>query len=355
MRETPESPDFILRVSSPWFLNLFVDGWEAEMTEDKGAHGWSIDRRLRMDVVSVTRVVDEASGQVEFLITPDPERYDLVEREGGRFYFDRFDGTLMSVELAMDMIRRAVQLTPIVQPPQITDAREYARSRQSEIEDFLNGREPMPSFVDRSEDFLRALNKREQGFVILYVDLVGSTKLSSTLAGDDYDRVVRTFLREAAAMVKQFNGLVLKYVGDAVVAYFAEPSFITKNDLALNCALSLRVLVAEALNPAFTARGLPDMAIRIGIEAGSARVRTVGSAEIKEHTDLLGFVMNIAAKIQTLAQPGEVLVGEISERNLHVRWRQQLEPVALPPSWPYRVKVFRFVAGSRRDGAPTNE
>ena len=87
------------------------------------------------------------------------------------------------------------------------------------------------------------------------------------------------------------------------------------------------------------------------MEAGDLRIETVGGAEDKEHTDLLGFVINLAAKIQALAKPGEILVGEISERNLHVKWRQILQPVALPADWPYGRKVFKVVPGSRPERA----
>lgn len=307
--------------------------------------------RLRMDVVSVARLVDEVTGEYEFGVAPDPERYDLIEHEGMPAYFDKFDATIMTVELAMDMIRRAFALTPVVQPPNIADAAVYVGSRRSEIDAVLEGHETAPTFVDRSEEFLRSLAEKELGFVVMFVDLVGSTRLSQQLSPEDNARLIRVFLREVGATIGHFNGLVLKHVGDAVVAYFPEPSFVAKNDLALDCALSIRLLVADGLNPALTAHGLPAVNVRIGLEAGDARVETVGAPDVKEHRDLLGFVINVAAKIQALAPPGDIFVGEVSERNLHVRWRQILQPIELPETWPFAVRVFRVVPGSKRERA----
>lgn len=304
-----------------------------------------------MDVVSAVRILDSTTGAFELIVAPDPERYDLIEHAGGNAYFDRFDRTVIPIDVVMDMIQQALRLTPVIQPPKVTDAVQYVASRAEAINAVLEDRAAAPTFADRSEEFLRSLEAKELGFVILFVDLVDSTKMSQHLSPVENARLVRVFLREVATAVMQFNGLVLKYVGDAVVAYFPEPSFVTKNDLAIDRALTIRLLVTDALNPALAAHGLPTVSVRIGIEGGDARIETVGAPDVKEQKDLLGFVINVAAKIQALASPGEILVGEISERNLHVRWRQILEPFGVPKSWSYSRRVFRVVPGSRRDRA----
>jgi adenylate cyclase len=120
-----------------------------------------------------------------------------------------------------------------------------------------------------------------------------------------------------------------------LIAYFPEPSFITKNDLAIDCALTLRGLIHRVLNPILADRGFPTIGIRIGLDAGEAYIETIGSPETKQHKDIIGAVVSLAAKIQAQAKPGEIYLGDTVVRNLHTMWRQICEPVELGKNWNY--------------------
>jgi class 3 adenylate cyclase len=156
------------------------------------------------------------------------------------------------------------------------------------------------------------------------------------LAPEIYKTVISTTLYELSEIVPKFHGHVLKYTGDGLIAYFPEPSFILKNDLAIVCALTLRILVYEALNPILIKRGFPSIGIRIGLDAGEAYVVTIGSPETKQHKDIIGVVVNLASKIQSKASPGEIYLGDTVLRHLHTMWRQICEPVDLDKKWEYR-------------------
>ena len=199
----------------------------------------------------------------------------------------------------------------------------------------LDGALTEPTFDDKSEEFLESLATDQLGFVILVVDIVGSTTLSQTVGNRTYARVIATVLHELSLTIPAFHGHVLKYTGDGLIAYFPEPSFITKNDLGLDCALTLRLLVYEAINPALEARGLPSLGIRIGLDSGEAIVVTMGHPATKQHKDVIGATVSLAAKIQALAKPGAILVGQTVDRNLHIQWRENLQEVGLADDWKY--------------------
>lgn len=137
-------------------------------------------------------------------------------------------------------------------------------------------------------------------------------------------------------IVPHFHGHVLKYTGDGLIAYFLEPSFITRNDLAIDCALTLRGLVYRVLNPVLEEWGFPTIGVRIGLDAGEACVETIGSPATKQHKDIIGSVVSLAAKIQAQAEPGGIFLGDAVERSLHMAWRQISEPVQLGEEWGYR-------------------
>jgi adenylate cyclase len=142
-------------------------------------------------------------------------------------------------------------------------------------------------------------------------------------------------LHEASRMIVRFNGYVLKYTGDGLIAYFPAPSFNAQHDLAIDCASCLRLLIHTAINSSIKKLGLPAVEIRFGIEAGEASVVTIGSNDAKQQKDIIGSVINLAAKIQGKAAPGEIYVGEMAEQNMHTMWRRLCEPVTAGEEWPY--------------------
>ena len=80
-----------------------------------------------------------------------------------------------------------------------------------------------PQFIISVAETQNVLDKfagSKVNFVILNVDLVGSTKLSMTLPLDRLTRLIQSFNQKMSLIVKDFGGFVLKYVGDAVLAFF---------------------------------------------------------------------------------------------------------------------------------------
>ena len=74
--------------------------------------------------------------------------------------------------------------------------------------------------VAETQNVLDKLANSKINFVILNVDLVASTKLSMTLPLDRLTTLIQSFNQEMSLIVKDFGGFVLKYVGDAVLAFF---------------------------------------------------------------------------------------------------------------------------------------
>lgn len=291
---------------------------------------------FRMDFIQTVVSMDEKSGKVAFRIEPDPRRYEWKEVKGERCLYDKLDDVYIPEQVLLNSFKKIGGMPIYFQPQMIGDAEKYIKSRKPLIKNMLKEREHPPTFQDKSEDFLQSLEQDKLAFVIISLDIVGSTKLATATDPKSYARLISTVLYELSEVIPKFHGHVLKYTGDGLIAYFPEPSFITKNDLAVDCALMLRGLVYKALNPIFKERGFPTIDIRIGIEAGEAYVETIGSPETKQHKDIIGSVVSLAAKIQGLASPGEVFLGDITERNLHTMWRQVCEPVALGKGWNYR-------------------
>jgi adenylate cyclase len=125
-------------------------------------------------------------------------------------------------------------------------------------------------------------------FVILSIDLKGSTKMSQELSLETNAQIISLYLREMALVVEKFNGYVLKYVGDGLIAYFPEPNMIGMTDNALDCAATMKKMILFGLNSALKDRKLPTLSFRIGLDSGEAMVKTIGAESGKIHKDLIG-------------------------------------------------------------------
>ena len=135
---------------------------------------------------------------------------------------------------------------------------------------------------------------------VMFCDLVGSTSLAAKLDAEDWRNLVNAYLDEASAAVTGFGGHVLKKLGDGLMALFGYPQ-AQENDAerAVRAALAIQRALAE-LNTRNAAKGAPELSARIGIESGPVVVEASG--------EVFGDAPNIAARVQSAAEPGSVLI-----------------------------------------------
>jgi len=139
----------------------------------------------------------------------------------------------------------------------------------------------------------------------LFCDVVGSTELAERLDPEDVDRLMRTYHALARRRVESHGGSVEKFIGDAVVGVFGAPA-VHEDDpsRAVHAALSIvRDLEASKLG----------LQVRIGIQTGEAVVR-VGEERRPEEGYATGDILNTAARLQGVARPGGIAVGDRTYR-----------------------------------------
>jgi class 3 adenylate cyclase len=144
----------------------------------------------------------------------------------------------------------------------------------------------------------------------MFCDLVGSTPLSTRLDPEDLRDVIGAYHRAAAGIIARFDGFVAKYMGDGVLAYFGYPRAHEDDaERAVRAGLTLAAAVPR-LEPADE----PGLQVRIGIATGLVVVGDMtGSGEAQER-GVVGETPNLAARLQTLAQPGMVVIAPSTRR-----------------------------------------
>jgi class 3 adenylate cyclase/tetratricopeptide (TPR) repeat protein len=143
---------------------------------------------------------------------------------------------------------------------------------------------------------------------VLFVDVAGSTELATALDPERYREVMGAFFRMAAAEVEALRGSVEKFVGDAVMAVFGLPYAHEDDALrAVRAALSIRDR-ADCLDEEF---GLPTpLRVRAGVNTGPV---ATGGGPAGQFL-VSGATVNLAARLQEAAAPGEVVVGPVTRQ-----------------------------------------
>ena len=201
----------------------------------------------------------------------------------------------------------------------IYDLQTLLSQRQERLWSVLHERYQYNISIKRAQDFLLNHVDSKLSLVVMYADLVGSTKMSMALPVEKMAKIIKAFSHELSSVVESYNGFVLKYVGDAVIAFF--PSGFNKYlscDIAFQCAKSMINVIENGINPILEKDkdNYPKLAVKIAIDEGENLVIQYGydkSAPI----DLIGYPMNVAAKMESLTGPNKISVGNNVYKLLH--------------------------------------
>src|SRR5215211_3206041 len=278
---------------------------------------------------------DEETGLIRWAMVPHPERYECIDLDGEPAYRDRFEGFIIPQRVIAEAAPTLTGLPLTFAPPLIKDAVAYIDSRRGPIAHRLAGGAPPAPAADPSAELLAEMAGYEHEFAIISIDLVSSTDLAGELARRDYLALIDTISTELAEIAPLFHGHVLKFTGDGALFFIPGPSRNQQNDLAIDCALTMRGLIYRALNPQLAEVGLPLIDVRIGIDAGAASVHVLGSPMSKRGPDLIGEVVNLACKVEGAGDAGDICIGGVAAHSMNRQWRDLLEPMVAPPNWQY--------------------
>ena len=146
---------------------------------------------------------------------------------------------------------------------------------------------------------------------VMFCDLVGSTALSSRLDPEDLREVIRTYQACVATTIQQFDGFIARYVGDGVLIYFGWPE-ARETDAERAVRAGLAVAAAVSAAPV----GGEPLQVRIGIATGLVVIgEPIGSGDSRQQT-AVGETPNLAARLQGLAGPGQVVIDAATRRQI---------------------------------------
>ena len=176
---------------------------------------------------------------------------------------------------------------------------------------------------------------------ILFTDIVGSTSMAEKLDPEEWKEIVSGAHQRVSQAVNHYEGTIAQLLGDGVLAFFGAP--VTHEDdpvRAVHAALDIQQAISRY---ACELKGCVDnFQMRIGLNTGTVVVGNVGS---DLHTEYLavGDAVNLAARLQSAARPGGILISENTARFVKASFELQSQADITVKGKTEPVTVFEVI------------
>ena len=186
---------------------------------------------------------------------------------------------------------------------------------------------------------VKIVSKRKK-LTVCFSDLVGFTEITDKMESEDLTHLLNQYLTEMSKIALQYGATIDKYVGDAIVMFFGDPTTLGVKEDALACvnmAMAMQKRVGELAHEWRNSGIETPLRCRIGIHTGYCTVGNFGSEDRMDYT-MVGGTVNLASRLEHAAPPGEVLIsfetyahvkGDVRcEERGHVQVKGITQPVA---------------------------
>lgn len=217
-------------------------------------------------------------------------------------------------------------------------------ARVKKLRDRINGASTITTAgrVVPDDDTLVIGEGRRLQMAVMFLDISAfSQRPSETEAEQSLMlRVLNLFFSEMIKIAEDYGGTVEKNTGDGLMAYFEDGPADSKNKgakRAVACALTMMAANENLIKPILVATPVPEIAFRITIDHGPVTIARLGAARRFNANVAIGSTANFAAKMLSLAQPGEIVLGDSAKLQLPSAWQLAFTEVSSDETgWSYR-------------------
>ncbi len=169
-----------------------------------------------------------------------------------------------------------------------------------------------PQVVEKiaaSQDYRLTLGGEKRHIAVLFVDIRGFTPLCEALAPEQVVEILNEYLQLVTEAIFKNNGTLDKFIGDAAMAVFNAP--FDREDYVYDAVCAARDIAAGSarISQTFAARFGKKVSYGIGVNCGEAIVGNIG-AEFRMDYTAIGDTVNTAARLESNAKPGQILISQ---------------------------------------------
>lgn len=198
--------------------------------------------------------------------------------------------------------------------------------------------------VPETEDLVIGTGRRLDA-AIMFLDISGfSSWLAETV--DEQKRVLailNLFFTEMVRIAEDYGGTVEKNTGDGLMAYFEDRPDNEGSMRAVACALTMFDTNVFLLSPILTSAKSGPIQFRVAIDHGPVTIGRLGAAKRFNAIVAVGTTANVASKMLSFAQAGELLIGDAVRGRLPAYWQVSwTQIIDAPTGWVYRISGLRY-------------
>lgn len=185
------------------------------------------------------------------------------------------------------------------------------------------------------------LGRERRNVSVVFVDLAGFSSLTRTWPPEQLRDLADEVLTVVAGVIEEYDGYVDAFQGDGLIALFGAPHSHPDDPYraVLAATAGLRAIESVGASKGFPLKG------RAGVNTGIVIAGAIGSGRVREYT-VMGSAVNLAARLEAAAEPGEVWVGpETYEATRHRALYETVGGVALE-GFPNVTEVYKLVSAS---------
>ena len=184
---------------------------------------------------------------------------------------------------------------------------------------------------------------------MMMADLRGFTSLSERLAPERVVAVLNRYLTTMVTIIKQYQGTIDEFIGDAVFVLFGAPVWQEDDaQRAVACAVQMQLAMAS-VNEQNKQEDLPEVEMGIGVHTGQVVVGNIGSSERMKY-GVVGSHVNLTSRIQSYTTGGQILISETTRKEVGpiLRAGKQMEVKAKGIEHPVTLSEVLGIGGPHR-------
>ncbi len=248
-----------------------------------------------------------------------------------------------------------LEVLPMLQAEDLRELGLTVGHRRIFLQAISNNDKRQPAATD---DDIKLVEAERRQLTVMFIDLVGSTALTEQFDPEEMADLLRQYNHAVEQQIEQHGGYIARYMGDGMLVYFGWPK--AREDDAHQSVIAGLAIVSEVGN--IVDIGGSKLNARVGIDSGLVVVGEIIGQGISQEKAVVGDAPNRAARLQSLAKPGEVVIGPHTRTRLGDAFEfESLKPQTLKgikhQVEPWRVlrkrtDINRFQARSGRRIAP---
>jgi predicted ATPase/class 3 adenylate cyclase len=245
-------------------------------------------------------------------------------------YAQRFAENAIDLSVIHDLTENDLKELGVLLGHRRKMLRAIAELRQAPVSTPQKATEPAQQHAERRQ------------LTVMFCDLVGSTALAARLDPEDMRHLMALFHRRIAEVIDNCQGIVARYMGDGVLAYFGYPR---AHEYDAEQAVRAGLALVEAVANLQTGANSP-LQIRVGIATGVAVVGDIIGEGDSQEQAVVGDTPNLAARLQALADPGTVMISASTRRLTGRQFEYRDRGPVVLKGWSEPVPAWEVLSAS---------